>query len=475
MSEAETPARRRKASWGSIRKVKGGWQARLPPVVDPDRRPLPDGPYPNWNAANRALAYARVQHEGGRLPLPPGRGARQRTVDDEVAAFLKSLVPAPGAQKTVLEANTVRDYDYLRRKVISNEVWGIGAIPLARLGRSQVRGWLTNAIANGSRTRARKALRLLSRVLSEAAAENPPRIVNNPAQGLALPGTGSGQAAATKHFLATGEEIIRLTLAARAVSEHPLLIELLPWSGLRSQEVRALRACDLNARLSYLSVSRAVGESYAIKIKGTKSSQTRQVAIPRALMARLSAYVSDRNLDDGDLLFPSRIPDAVAMRGTELHDHSWGPACERAALEGNANDPAAGRRDNPTPHDMRATHASVLIALGWLDLQTMQQMGHSTITVTKDIYAEVRGAHAEPDPDAPALALDPDLSPGAKLSLLYEAWWRRYGDLPSPNNDGSVGGVSAVPAPREGITGAWLGRMVSPHSGIEGQSAGQSR
>lgn len=474
MSEGETPPRRRKASWGSIRKVKGGWQARLPPVVDPNRRPLPDGPFPNWNAANRALAYARVQHEGGRLPLPPGRGARQWTVDDEVSAYLTSLVPALDAQHVVLEANTIRDYQYLRRKVIGHEEWGIGAVPLARLGRSQVRGWLTNAIANGSRTRARKALRLLNKVLAEAAAENPPRIVNNPALGLDLPGTGSGQAAATKHFLATGEEIIRLTLAARAVSEHPLLIELLPWSGLRSQEVRALRACDLNARLSYLSVSRAVGESYAIRIKGTKSSQTRQVAIPRALMERLTAYVSERNLDDDDLLFPSRIPDAVAMRGTELHDHSWGPACERAALVGRADDPAVGRRDDPTPHDMRATHASVLIALGWLDLQTMQQMGHSTITVTKDVYAEVAEAHAEPDPDAPALALDPDLSPGARLDRLYEAWWQRYGDLPGSNHDGSEGSVSAVPAPREGITGAWLGRMVSSQSGAGDESAGQA-
>lgn len=454
MSGAETSARRRKASWGSIRKIKGGWQARLPPAVDPDRRPLPDGPFPNWNAANRALTYARVQHEGGRLPLPPGRGAPHRTVDDEVSAYLDSLAPSLDAPNVVLEANTIRDYQYLRRKVIGNEEWGIGRLPLARLGRAQVRGWLTNAIANGSRTRARKALRLLNKVLAEAAAENPPRIVNNPAAGLDLPGTGSGQAAATKHFLATGQEIIELTLAATAVSERPLLVELLPWSGLRSQEVRGLRACDLNARLSHLSVVRAVGESYAIKIKGTKSSQTRHVAVPKGLMERLVRYVEREGLDDQDLLFPSRIPGAVAMRGTELHDHSWGPACAEAGLEGDPSSLSEGRREAPTPHDMRASHASLLVALGWLDLQTMQQMGHSTITVTKDVYAEVEHASVGVNPDARALSLDPDLAPGARLSLLYEAWWKRYGGRPAPNYDAWLQRSGVVTAEPEGILGA---------------------
>jgi hypothetical protein len=75
----------------------------------------------------------------------------------------------------------------------------------------------------------------------------------------------------------------------------------------------------------------------------------------------------------------------------------------------------------------------LLIALGWLDTQTMQQLGHSTITVTKDVYQEIEDANVGVDVDARHLSLDPNLSPSARLSLLYEAWWKRYGGCSAPN------------------------------------------
>ena len=60
-----------------------------------------------------------------------------------------------------------RDYDYLRRLVIGHPEWGIGQSPLQSLSRQAVRTWTSQAVSNGSRTRAQKALRLLTAALAD--------------------------------------------------------------------------------------------------------------------------------------------------------------------------------------------------------------------------------------------------------------------------------------------------------------------
>jgi integrase len=213
--------------------------------------------------------------------------------------------------------------------------------------------------------------------------------------------------------------MVAMCRAALGVSDYPLAPAIMLWGGARSEEVRGLQARDLRPRRMQVRVERAVVESYGISLETTKSTQTRFVRLPAGLVVMLEGDLAARGLAGDDQLSPRHSGRAPhLMYGYELINRSWVPAREAAGVSADPGAEAPGRRELPTPHDARATHASWLHALGWGDLEAMAQLGHSTIVLTKNLYAEAQSTDREHDADAARLARDPDLSPGRKLDLL---------------------------------------------------------
>lgn len=435
MTEAgATDARRRRVGWGSIRKLPSGlYQARLPPAVDEHRRPIEGSPFRSEQAARTALLREWARHDAGEQV---DREALRtvKTVDDAVGRYLSTLEHAVGER---LAPNTLRDYVYLRTRVIGHADWGIAGRRLRGAGsvsRADIRSWSNRAGSEYATSTARKALRLLTAAIEDVRADH--LIGADITAGITVRASGTQRSApGERHYLLTAQEIVGLTRHYETV-QYPLAIELILWGGLRSEEVRALRAGDVLRGRSCVRISQAVSESGGIVARETKNSRSRNVRIPRGLTSALADYIAANTIGAEGLLFP-RVNNQVIraenilMYSYDLIGRTWAPALAAAGITGDPKDENAGRHGPPTPHDGRSTHVSWLLALGWDDSDARGQLGHSTIVVTKDIYTEVQRVDVR-DADASALRLDPNLSPGRKLDLLWEAWRARFAGASAP-------------------------------------------
>ena len=106
----------------------------------------------------------------------------------------------------------------------------------------------------------------------------------------------------------------------------------------------------------------------------TKTHQTRTVPVPAALDGYVRARVA--GTAPGGYLFPS--PTGGVWTNTNFRARSgWMEATRRAGVEGT------------TIHDLRHTAASLLIAAG-ADVKAVQViLGHSTATMTMDLYGHL--------------------------------------------------------------------------------------
>ena len=86
------------------------------------------------------------------------------------------------------------------------------------------------------------------------------------------------------------------------------------------------------------------------------------------------------------------------MRGSNFRVRVWAPAVKAAGLP-----PAL------TPHDLRHTAASLMIASGASIKAVQRQLGHASATMTLDRYGHLY----EDDLDAMAVALDAKLAKAA--------------------------------------------------------------
>ena len=144
------------------------------------------------------------------------------------------------------------------------------------------------------------------------------------------------------------------------------MLELLYSTGLRVSELVALRTGDLHAQLGYLQVTGKGNKQRLVPVgrSGLKAVETYQRGARQALLGRrISPF-----------LFVSR-------RGTRLTRQAFWKMIVRAGRQ-------AGIRQRLTPHLLRHSFATHLLARG-ADLRSVQQMlGHADITTTQ-IYTHV--------------------------------------------------------------------------------------
>jgi integrase len=156
-------------------------------------------------------------------------------------------------------------------------------------------------------------------------------------------------------------------LLAHADSErYRCLLELMLAAGLRIGEALAL--CDLDRKHSLIRVECQLGRDGQRTPLKTEESR-RAIDIPPQLLRRLLALVEERGqlFNPGALVFASRNETGLVRKVAR-------EALKRAVKAANLAPP------EPTLHDLRHSHASMLIALDVSVVAVQRRLGHRKAT-----------------------------------------------------------------------------------------------
>lgn len=158
-------------------------------------------------------------------------------------------------------------------------------------------------------------------------------------------------------------------------------------TGMRRGEALALKWGDLDHKTQRISIRRAVNSAKRGETKLPKSSKPRVVDADATLLRELKrlrsanaelslelvkpgAYIFAH--DDGRLRDPKRITDIWTRRVEQAHKKLGDDAFPRIPL-----------------HGLRHTHATILMGLGESPKVVQERLGHSSISITLDIYSHV--------------------------------------------------------------------------------------
>lgn len=314
--------------------------------------------------ADQALALHRIE----RVP----RGASATDDEMTVAQWVRHHID----HLTGVEQYTLDVYErYLRNDIAPV----LGAIPLSALTEEDISAWVkwmeTTTSPKTGRVITPKTLRnkygFLSGALGAAVGKH---IGANPAAGRRLPRT-TGAAVelddedSTDMRMLTREEFDRL-LAATTEPWRPLM-EFLVYSGCRWGETVALKPRHVDRKTGVVRIRQA----------WKKSSKGYHIGAPKTRRSRRDINVPKHVLDQLDYghewLFINRDGGPVRYQG--FRRRVWDKAVARAKLD----DP------QPTPHDLRHTCASWMVAAGVPLTVISRHLGHENIQITADLYTDV--------------------------------------------------------------------------------------
>ena len=235
--------------------------------------------------------------------------------------------------------------------------------------RSQLKARLSNDTVNSSLGTLRQIFRLA--VMDGVLARNPAEAVE--------PLTGNAH---KKIVPLTVEQTIALAEEITPRYRALVLFDALG-TGLRAGELWALRLEHVNFLGRKVTVRESLSElsDGRLVTKSTKTGRERTLGIDQATVEILARHIEQYPSPDG-LVFTS--PGKKQVRHGNFMDDHFMPAIERLG-----DKLPAGLRF----HDLRHTHASLLIARGWRPEQVKDRLGHGTIRTTYDRYGHLFEDH----------------------------------------------------------------------------------
>jgi integrase len=231
---------------------------------------------------------------------------------------------------------------------------------IAQMRRKQYKGWTIKS-----------ALRPLSIILAQAARKG--LIAVNPMSQLERGERPNHDDQRPKRILSLEE--MRALLDGAENDQHRCLLELLLTGGLRIGEALGLTVADLEPDRSLIRVHHQLGRDGTRALLKTDESQ-RVIDLPPDLMRRLFALVNERGarFDPRAFVFASRYDTGLERKMARR-------ALERAVTRAQLPEP------KPTLHDLRHSHASMLIALGCSLIEVQRRLGHRKPDTTLRVYA----------------------------------------------------------------------------------------
>lgn len=262
----------------------------------------------------------------------------------------------------------------------------LGAIPLTQLQPSHIQGYYAKALSGGRSNRngglsARTVLNI-RKVLSEALshAVKWQILVRNVALAVDPPCPRRSEMATFT------EEQARLFLQAAAATPYQELFTVALYTGMRRSELLGLRWKDVDLDLAQLSVTqtlhRLAGGGFVLRQPKTAKSR-RTIALPPSVSMLLrqlrERQIGERlllglELRDDDLVF-------AYLDGCPL-DHSAVTHAFKRTIK-RAGIPCVRF------HDLRHTHASLMLKQGIHPKIASERLGHSNIGITLDTYSHV--------------------------------------------------------------------------------------
>jgi len=330
----------------------------------------------------KTLKQAEKKRDALILDLERKGGALATGVS--VREFLDRFVDYKEESGTI-EPSTVRSYRGESRLICKY----IGNVKLVDVSIAVVNDWMAAMTKDGYAPKSvAKPFRLLKQAMKWAVAQDlltknpcdfckPPKRVKTPINAL------------------NREDRTRMIQLARKAQPQPLgiAIEIALTTGMRRGEVCALRWSDLNDDCT-ITVSHALGNGpggfYLKEPKTTSSART--IPLTKRLFEVLKAMRTDSRRVLGEFGLSA---DPFILGTQEPESHPYNPSIlgkEFAAFcKMNGFD--------CTFHDLRHTFATMMIGAG-TDVRTVASyLGHASVSMTLDIYADV-------DPDAKKAAVD---------------------------------------------------------------------
>jgi integrase len=267
-----------------------------------------------------------------------------------------------------LEITTRAAYRYYLDK---HFVPRFGDISMRRISPPMIQTWVNDAAAGGLSARSVvKYHALLHKIFSRAVID---RVVPvNPCTHTALP-----KVIRQPKRIITVEQFDKILAGIPA--RYRTMVLLAIETGLRWGELIALRPADVDLKRGVVQVRRTIvevarknsptGERMTVK-DYPKDDEQRAVHIEKATCRQLREHMVQYTVRDSDLLFTSTA--GTPLSRNNFRTKYWAPAVQAAKLD-----------QSVTFHNLRAAHASWLLA-GGADIAVVQErLGHRQITTTQ--------------------------------------------------------------------------------------------
>jgi integrase len=265
------------------------------------------------------------------------------------------------ATKHDIKPKTRAGYESLLR---SRVLPTFGAVSVNQITPAMVDTWVAEMVSEGlSPTRVRQAHQVLSSMMKAALRRG--LIAGNPTDGTPLPAPVNRD----QRFLSPNE-------LASFCGAMPSRLQASAWvlgvAGLRFGEMAALTRDDIDILRRRIHVRRSVTEVNGRLVIGTpKNGKTRSVAIP----ATLARILNEQMLSHPhDVVFPDTAGGMLRVNNYRKYVVA---ACDAVGLE------------TIRTHDLRHTAASLMLAAEPDVFIAMKQLGHSSISVTVDVYGHL--------------------------------------------------------------------------------------
>lgn len=249
-----------------------------------------------------------------------------------------------------------------------------GHLAINRIDRDGVEAWVTDMLDEGlSASRVKQGYLVLHAMIKAAVKQG--YLARDLIDGIEMPRVVSRE----RRFLTPAQVV---ELAESMPARYRAFVYAVAYGGLRFSEAVALRRrrCDLlHGRLE-------IAEG-AVDVKGEivwgapKTHQIGSVSLPRFVVKALEEHLDQFVEPDPDaLVFTST--EGSPLRNGNFHTRVWRPALATTTLPPDL-----------TPHELRHTCATLLIAKGADPKAIQSQMRHSTISVTFDVYGHLFPGH----------------------------------------------------------------------------------